>query len=141
MLTHRPAEERDIPFLAELNRQLIQDEGHRNRMDVSELEQRMRNWLRGEYRAVIFEQAGEIVAYALYRHYMDSTYLRQFFVGRPHRRRGVGRAAMAILLGEIWHPGARITLDVLAHNLAAQKFWRDVGFKDYALMMEQTTKS
>lgn len=35
--------------------QLIQDEGHRNRMTVAELEQRMRGWIAGEYRAVIFE--------------------------------------------------------------------------------------
>ncbi len=48
-MTFRPATNDDCPLLAELNHQLIRDEGHRNRMTVAELEQRMRGWLAGEY--------------------------------------------------------------------------------------------
>ena len=40
---------------------MIRDEGHRNRMTVPELEQRMRGWIAGEYRAVVYEEGGEIV--------------------------------------------------------------------------------
>jgi len=36
-------------------------------MTMLELEQRMRDWLSGEYRAVIFEDGGGVVAYALYK--------------------------------------------------------------------------
>ncbi len=138
-LTHRMAEERDVALLAELNHQLIRDEGHRNPMTVPELAERMRDWLDGEYQAELIEQAGEPVAYVLFRHEPDSIYLRQFFVSRARRRCGIGRAAMAILLREVWPAHTRITLDVLVHNAAARQFWRAVGFSDYAVTMEQTT--
>lgn len=57
----------DLPALAALNAQLIQDEGHRNPMTVRELEARVATWLRSGYRAVLFEDADRVVAYALYR--------------------------------------------------------------------------
>ncbi len=81
----RKAAEADVGLLAEFNRQLIEDEGHRNRMTLPELEERMRTWLRNEYEAAIFEEHGVLMAYALYRQDSDSIYLRQFFVGRQHR--------------------------------------------------------
>jgi len=66
-MTFRPATIADCPLLADLNHQLIRDEGHRNRLAVAELEQRMRGWLAGEYRAVLYEDGREVVAYALFR--------------------------------------------------------------------------
>src|SRR5215813_217356 len=93
----------DARFLAELNHQLIRDEGHRNPMDVAQLEHRMRGWLNsGEYRAVIFTQEDMPVAYALYREAPDEIYLRQFFVVRTRRRHGIGRSALQSLLSDIW---------------------------------------
>src|SRR5207245_1121026 len=83
----------DCPLLAELNHQLIQDEGHRSRMRVAELERRMRDWLAGDYRAVPFEERSEVVAYALFRELPDEVYLRRLFVLRHRRREGVGRRA------------------------------------------------
>jgi hypothetical protein len=38
----------DAPLLAEMNHQLIRDEGHRNPMTVFELAERMREWLSGD---------------------------------------------------------------------------------------------
>ena len=78
----------DCPLLADLNHQLIQDEGHRNRMRVAELEQRMRAWLSDEYQAVFYEYDAEVVAYALFREQAEEIYLRQFFVVRHRRSRG-----------------------------------------------------
>jgi hypothetical protein len=49
----RLASSTDARLLADLNRQLIEDEGHGNTMTTGELEQRMRGWLSHEYRAVI----------------------------------------------------------------------------------------
>jgi hypothetical protein len=40
----RVATKRDCKILAELNWQLIADEGHRNPMSVPELEARLRDW-------------------------------------------------------------------------------------------------
>jgi GNAT superfamily N-acetyltransferase len=125
----------DVGVLAEFNRQLIQDEGHRKRMMLPELEDRMRQWLQHEYSAILFEEPVP-VAYALYRQDPEAIYLRQFFVQRQHRRQGIGRRAMQILLTEVWPPGWRITLEVLVHNRRGYAFWQSLGFQDYALTME-----
>ncbi len=126
----------DSGLLAELNHQLIRDEGHRNTMTVAELEQRMRGWLASEYNAVIFEQANEVVAYALYRESAAEIYLRQLFVARHQRRKGIGQQAVEILRAKIWLTHKRLTVDVLVQNLAAISFWRTVGYQDYCLTLE-----
>lgn len=135
-LNFRFATEADCPQLAEWNHQLIRDEGHRNPMTVAELEQRMRDWLAGEYRAVIFQRAAETVAYALYREQSEEIYLRQLFVIRSQRRRGIGRRAVELLRSQIWPANKRLTVEVLVANLAAVSFWRSGGFDDYALTLE-----
>ncbi len=87
-MTFRLATLDNCPKLAELNHQLIQDEGHRNPMTIPELEQRMRDWLSSDYHAVIFEDENndsKIVAYALYREHPENIHLRQLSVAR-HRR-------------------------------------------------------
>ena len=60
-MTFRFATLADTELLANLNHQLIQDEGHRNRMTVPELQRRMTEWLSSEYQAVLFEDATESV--------------------------------------------------------------------------------
>jgi GNAT superfamily N-acetyltransferase len=136
MLICRPGTDADAPLLAQLNQQLIQDEVHRNRMTIPELERRMRNWLATEYRAALFIEASTVVAYALYRPEKDAVYVRQFFVCREHRRRGIGRKAMQMLLGGELAAFDRVYLDVLTKNGGAHCFWEAVGFHDYALTME-----
>jgi predicted acetyltransferase len=135
-MTFRAATSDDCPQLAELNHELIQDEGHRNQMTVPELEQRMRGWLSSDYRAVIFEHAGHVVAYALFREQSDEIYVRQFFVIRGHRRHGLGRRAFDLLRSEFWPKHKRLTVEVLTDNHRAISFWHAVGFKDYALRLE-----
>jgi len=132
----RPATVADCSLLAGLNHQLIQDEGHRNPMTVAQLEQRMRDWLDGEYRAVVYEDNGEVVAYALFQELPEEIYLRQLFVVRHRRRQGVGRRAVEILRSEIWPKTKRLTVDVLAINKTAIAFWRAVGYEDYSLTLE-----
>jgi len=140
-MTFRGATLGDCPVLAELNHRLIRDEGHRNAMTVPELEQRMRGWLTGEYRAVIFEDGDEIVAYALYREQPEEIYLRQLFVVRNRRRQGLGRRAVEILRSEIWPKTKRLTVDVLVTNKTAIAFWRAVGYADYSLTLEILPKN
>lgn len=134
---YRPATLDDCRLLAELNAQLIQDEEHRNPMSVDQLAERMRAWLAGEYRAVIFKRPQETVGYALFRDEPEHVYLRQFFVRREARRQGVGRAAIEHLVRSVWPAHKRIRLDVLVGNTAAIAFWRSVGFADYCLTMER----
>ena len=135
-MTFRFATLADCPRLAELNHQLIQDEGHRNRMTVGELEQRMRGWIAGEYRAVIFEAGDEVVAYALFREQAEEIYLRQLFVVRHRRSQGIGRRAVEILRSQVWPKTRRLTVEVLTANQRAVSFWRSVGYTDYALSLE-----
>ncbi len=135
-MTFRTATLEDCPRLAELNYQLIQDEGHRNRMTVPELEQRMKGWISGGYRAIIYEDAGEMVAYALFREEPDEIYLRQLFVVCHRRNQGLGRRAVEILRSRIWPKSKRLTVDVLVANKRAVRFWRSVGYVDYALSLE-----
>jgi len=137
----RLATDRDCPLLAELNHQLIQDEGHRNRMTVPELEQRMRHWLAGDYTGVLFEDRGEVVAYALFREQADEIYLRQLFVVRHRRRQGLGRLAVQKLRSDFWPRNKRLTVEVLAANKSATAFWRDLGFTDYSLKLEMLLDS
>lgn len=126
----------DCALLAELNQQLIRDEGNRNPMTVPELEQRMKGWLTSEYAAVIFENYSEAVAYALYCEQPEEIYLRQLFVARKRRRQGIGRQAVEILRTKIWPANKRLTVGVLVQNTAALAFWRAVGYKDYSLTLE-----
>jgi len=135
-MNFRRATAKDCARLAELNQQLIRDEGHRNKMTVPELEQRMRDWLASEYAAVIFEEGGETMAYALYREQPEEIYLRQLFVVRNRRRQGAGRKAFEILRSQIWPANKRLTVEVLVQNAAAVAFWRAVGCKDYSLKLE-----
>lgn len=131
----------DCARLAEWNHQLIRDEGHRNKMSVPELEQRLRGWLTSEYAAVIFEETGEFAAYALYREQPGEIYLRHLFVARYRRRQGLGRQAMEILRSQIWPGNVRLTVEVLIRNPAALAFWRAMGYQDYSLTLEISPES
>ncbi|SRR5260221_1302443 len=135
-MNYRRATENDCSLLAELNHQLICDEGHRNRMTVPELEQRMKDWLAKEYTAILFEVADVVIAYALYREQPEDIYLRQLFVLRQQRRKGIGRQALDILRSKIWPKNKRRTVEVLVQNEAAVTFWRTMGFRDYCLALE-----
>ncbi len=130
----------DAAPLAEMNRDLIRDEGHRNSMTLDQLSARMRGWLAGEYRAVVFadSEQGPLLGYALFAPGEDHVYLRQFFVRSERGRQGIGRAAMAWLTQNAWQDADRVRIDVLVGNQAAVQFWRKMGFVDYCLTMERS---
>jgi GNAT superfamily N-acetyltransferase len=135
-LEWRTASEGDIDFLAEWNQQMIRDDRHRNSMTVPELAERIRGWFaRGEYSAVIFSD-GDPVCYALFKRDESLIHVRQFFVRRDRRRRGIGRAAIEILRREVWPSSARLTVEVHCGTQSTAGFWRSVGYRDYVLTME-----
>src|SRR5262249_33475766 len=105
-------------------------------MTLMELEQRMRGWLSNEYRAVLYEDGGGVVAYALFREREQEIYLRQVFVVRDRRRLGIGRRAVAILRSKVWPKTKRLTVEILVTNQKALAYWRAVGYRDYALTLE-----
>src|SRR5438093_1396382 len=116
-MNHRLATTDDLQTLAEWNHQLIQDEGHRNPMDIQQLKERMRRWITdGGYTAVVFEDNGEAVAYALYREDANEVCLRHLFVMRHLRRKGIGRRAVKVLMSQLWPKTKRLTVEVLTEN-------------------------
>jgi GNAT superfamily N-acetyltransferase len=133
----RYAQESDAPFLADINRQLIEDEWDGGGMSLARLEERMLRWIReDDYQAILFLEDGATVAYSMVSIEDDSAYIRHFFVLKDHRGKGVGRRAIQTLLARVIPPTARVTLDVLASNRTGHQFWKSVGFGDYAIRME-----
>ena len=139
-MKYRHATLDDLPVLVKMNRELTEDEKHRNRLKSEEwFKERMKSFLKGEYEAVLFEFDGKAVAYALYRNHPehdDTIYLRQIFVDRSFRRQGLGRKAMEILMKEIWPEEKRLTVGVLSENEAAFSFYKSIGFKEYSIDLE-----
>ena len=135
-MTFRIASLSDVAVLAALNEQLIEDERHRNRRTVAELQERMAGWLAGEYGATLFFEGSEVIGYALFRENAEEVYLRQLFISRSHRRKGYGKEAIRLLRTEVWPRDKRLTVDVLVTNHAAIEFWRAVGFQDYCITLE-----
>ncbi len=133
---YRFASPEDSDQLAQMNLQLIADEGHRNPMGMQQLTERMTGWLKGEYQAVLFEEDNSPVGYALFRHEPEYVYLRQLFVAPERRRQGIARSALSWLWENAWQPASRLRIDVLVGNTAGQAFWHSAGFTEYCITME-----
>ncbi len=93
-------------------------------------------WLATKYKAIVYEQNGAILGYALFRHDADYTYLRQMYVIAQARRRGIGRALVAWMIENVPLTHRRLRIEVLINNAVAVEFWRAIGFRDYCLTME-----
>jgi hypothetical protein len=139
-LVFRVAAAADVAQLASWNQQLIEDEAHDNAMTLDELAVRMRAWLETGYQALVFEApdtpAPVPVAYALFREAPEWIHLRQFFVARDCRRRGMGARAVALLRDTVFPPDVPVIVEAMAWNHAALSFWRAVGFADRYVGLE-----
>jgi len=135
-MKYHTANEADLDLLAEWNHQLIQDEGHRNPMTLSQLRDRMQDWLSSDYSAVIFTINDEQLAYALFREQESEIYLQQLFVIRGKRNQGIGKEVIRLLRDNIWPKSKRLTVEVLSHNTSGIAFWHSVGYRDYCLTLE-----
>ena len=122
MLEFRVATQADIPLLASMNERLIRDEGHRSALTQQSLEPRMSRWLAGDYRAAIFSLDREPIGYALWKPKSNHVHLRQYYVEPAFRRKGYGKAGIALLLNNVWGEFARVRLEVLAGNDAGLRF-------------------
>ncbi len=142
-LTIRAATEIDLPLLAEMNKRLFEDAGSQNPMPVAVLAERLAAWYAGtEWRVVVFASGDAAVGYAvfssrpdLYQPEIPFVYVRQFYIDRVWRRRGLGREAFA-LLARAYFPGrCKITIDTLATDPNATAFWAALGFAPYSMTM------
>lgn len=133
---YRFASPEDSNQLAQMNLQLIADEGHRNPMGIPQLAERMSGWLQGEYQVVLFEEDNTPVGYALFKHEPEYVYLRQLYVAPERRRQGIASSALTWLWANAWQSAPRLRIDVLVGNAPGRGFWRSAGFTEYCITME-----
>ena len=127
---------RDADILAELNKELIEDEQHPNPMGIAQLTERMRDWLATDYICYMAKEKGSIVAYCLYRDDESHYYMRQLYVDRAHRRKGIATRLLDWLYENVW-TDKKVRLDVLAHNEDAVAFYQRYGFRIGVFRMEK----
>ena len=75
----------DVEKLAELNKQLIEDEKSDNKMNLDELKERMKSFLESDYCAYYFMEDENILGYALVNTNVSPVYMRQFLIDRSFR--------------------------------------------------------
>ena len=126
----------DVEILAELNKRLNEDQKHPPWMSVNQLAQRMKSWLENEYICYIVNQNESIIAYCLCRDAGKHYYMRQLYVERKHRRKGIATRLLNWLYENIW-TGKSVRLDVLAHNKDAVEFYEKYGFRIGVFGMEK----
>jgi ribosomal protein S18 acetylase RimI-like enzyme len=105
--------------------------------------QRMRGWLASNWRAVVVEMDSEAVGYLLFQFRTDeyrpsdsTVYVRQFFIGRNYRSRGIGRQAFSMIRERFFPKVSSVVLEVLEANAQARRFWISLGFKPYCTTMK-----
>ncbi|WP_292537914.1 N-acetyltransferase [Mesorhizobium sp.] len=67
----------------------------------------------------------------------EHIYLRQFYISRQHRRSGIGRNALALLIQSRFNDKSRIFLEVLETNPGGKAFWSRTVFVPYSTIMER----
>lgn len=130
------ADRSHVQKLAQMNKYLIEDEGHPNPMNVQELAERMAGWLQGAYTCYVCTQDRETVAYCLFRDDGEYYYMRHLFVERAHRRKGIATALLDWMYQNVW-TDKKVQLEVLAHNEEAIAFYEAYGFRISCLTMDR----
>ena len=144
----RTATSGDVSVLARMNEQLIKDEQSRNSMSNSELEARMHKWLEDDWQAALYEIGEEPVGYILFQYRYDeyrpsiaTAYVRQFFINREQRGKGIGRRAFELATDRFFPDVSTVVIDVLEANAKARAFWEAVGFEPYCTTMNRTARA
>ena len=123
----------DIPQLALLNKQLIEDEKSNNAMSIKELEERMHEFITTEYDAYFFIKQEAIVGYALVKNKCNPLYLRQFLIRREYRKNHYGTQAFQSLMKYL--NVNTIDIEVLPWNETGIRFWESLGFRELSRYM------
>lgn len=118
----------DVPALALLNKQLIEDEKSNNPMSIAELEERMEGFLKTDYKAYFFLQEETVIGYALVNHSRNPLYLRQFLIKREYRKQHYGSKAFQLLIDFL--AVKNLDLEVLPWNQAGLAFWQSCGLQE-----------
>lgn len=136
-MLYRFADPKDLREVLELNKELLAEQGYGSLLSDAEMKNRLAAWLLEGHKLLLFECDQTLIGYALYLVNDRGTgeeivYLRHFIIHLPHRRKGLGRAAMTHLLDSVWPPEAMVCVDTRENNCAAIALWQSVGFKIYS---------
>jgi len=130
---------KDIPELALMNQMLIEDEKAETSLDLTDLQERMTDFITSDYKAFLFSIENKTIGYALCNFMKTPIYLRQFFICRSERRKGYGKKAFQALLDYINID--KIDIDVYVWNESGVAFWESLGFEKrcYNMRFQQHT--
>jgi predicted acetyltransferase len=126
----------DVPVLAQMNWQLIRDEGSDNPMTRDQLAERLTGFITTTYEAWLIRVDQQVAGYVLVDRGRQPIYLRQMFIDAPYRRRGYAKAAFAALCTELHH--APLEVEVFAWNAPAVAFWQSVWFAPRVIQMRRS---
>src|SRR5690554_2110271 len=98
MLEIKKCTQKDYGKLADLKKQLAQDEQDVYPLSDAELESSIKRYLRSGYQAVVFVDRKSIVGYALVKMNVYPYCLREFFVRREYRKKAYGKLFFSKLL-------------------------------------------
>ena len=90
---------------------------------------------------LFLQEDATIVGYSLHQLRRDdylpnelNVHLRQFFIERASRSRGLGREAFGAI-SKTFPESCTVVIEVLAVNPRGQKFWQSLGFDIYCTTM------
>jgi predicted acetyltransferase len=123
----------DLDILANMNKMLIEDEKHDNKMNIEQLKDRMKEFISSYYNAYLFKNDNTVVGYALVDMQKNPLYIRHFFICREFRRHGYGKVALSYLLQLL---GTKtVDIEVMYWNEIGLSFWKSVGFVERSIYM------
>ncbi len=125
----------NLSLLAQLNKQLYEDEKNDNIPTIDVFEERLKCSMEQGSKAYLFIEDGEIAGYALVRTQLSPYYLSHFFICKNMRRKGLGTIAFNLLMNEL--NTNSIDLDVFCWNERGQEFWKSLGFKERYIIMRK----
>jgi ribosomal protein S18 acetylase RimI-like enzyme len=128
MITLRECTIEDTNILAEMNKQLIEDERATNTMDIDQLKERMAVFIKDGYKAFLFTSENTIIGYSLIDMTKEPVYLRHFFIKREERRRHYGKESFRALIEYLKID--KLEIDVYDWNDIGKEFWKSLGFKN-----------
>lgn len=130
----RKVNDKELGLVAEMTRQLFEDEPSDMALSIEQFEDRLRKYIDSGCNAFLFIEEN-VIGYALVNIERNPYYLIDFFICRPFRRGGKGTVAFNLLMKEL--NTERIDLDVFCWNDRGRKFWEGLGFKERAIIMRK----
>jgi [ribosomal protein S18]-alanine N-acetyltransferase len=86
---------------------------------------------------MVAEQDDRVLAFMIYELHKTRLHLLNFAVAAAARRQGIGRQMMEKLLGKLSpQRRTRVVLEVRETNLAAQLFFRGIGFRAVSVLRD-----